>query len=56
LFCVSVFDFNSVEIEAGTPYTRDWMHCTANMNIVTIREDNATPVFTNYELTDQLTN
>jgi hypothetical protein len=56
LFCISTFDFNRVEIDAQTPYTRDRMRPTANMNNVTIGQDNATPVFNNYELTDQLTN
>jgi hypothetical protein len=53
--CISTFDFHRVEINAENPYTRDWMCPTANMNIVTIGKDNATPVFTNCELNDQLT-
>jgi hypothetical protein len=56
LICISTFDFKRVEIDAETLYTRDRMRPTANMNIVTIGQDNATPVFTIYELTDQLTN
>lgn len=56
LICVSTCDFNRVEIEAEIPYTRDRMRPMANMNIVTIGQGNATPVFSNYELTDQLTN
>ena len=56
LICISTFDLNRVEIDAENPYTRDWMCPTANMNIVTIGKDNATPVFTNCELNDQPTN
>jgi hypothetical protein len=56
LICISTFYFNRAEIGAETPNTRDWMRPTANTNIVTIGQDNTTPVFTNYELTDQLTN
>jgi hypothetical protein len=56
LIRMSTSDFNRVEIEAETPYTRYRMCPTANMNIVTIGQDNATPAVSNCELTDQLTN
>jgi hypothetical protein len=56
LICIFTFDFNRVEIDAESAYTRDRMRPTANMNIATIGQDNAKPVFTNCELTDQLTN